>query len=362
MERHWAKKDLGGGSKLDSIIEEARLHAKLENRLTGLGIGKARILAVGVGGAGNNTINRLYTIGVRGVETIAVNTDAQHLEMIRANKKVLIGKETTRGLGAGGDPEIARRAAEESISELRESMKGDMVFVAAGMGGGTGTGAAPVIARVAKENGALVIGVVTLPFALERARISKARDGLKELRKHCDTVVAIDNNKLLDLAPHLPVDEAFSVADEVLAQMVKGISETIALPSLINLDFADVKAVMGNGEVAMVGLGESNGRDRVRESVYSALNNPLLEVDYSNCKGALIHITGGPDMTLSEANEVGEIVTENMGPGAQVIWGARVDEEFMGRLRVMVIMTGVKYHNLISGGDEIVGELNIPKL
>jgi cell division protein FtsZ len=319
--------------------------------------GEARILVVGSGGGGNNTLNRLNHIGIQGAELIAVNTDKQHLERSDADKKILIGYESTRGLGAGGYPEIGRQAALDAKTVLKDELSGaDLVFVTAGLGGGTGTGSIPIIADIAKESGAVVVGAVTMPFKIERARIPKAREALIKLKEAADSVVVVDNNKLLSFVPDLPVEQAFGVADEILARMVKGISETISIPSLINLDFADVRAVMRDGVgrgVAMIGLGEGDGRDRATEAVTHALENPLLNVDYRGATGALVHITGGPDLTLDEANTVGEIATSYLRDNANVIWGARIDPEFEKRIQVMVIMTGVSSPDILGSGTSI---------
>ena len=304
---------------------------------------QANIKVIGLGGAGNNMVSWLYTKGITGAEIIAANTDAQHLSITNADKKILLGKEVTRGLGAGGYPEKGAEAAKESLNELRESLKGaDMVFVCAGMGGGTGTGSAPVAAKVAKEMGAIVIGVVTMPFKIERARLDKAEFGLQQLRQVSDTVIAIDNNRLVEIAGNLPVQQAFAVANELIATMIKGIVETIAVPSLVNVDFADVKAIMTNGGVAIIGVGVSDTANRVEEAVHGALSNPLLDVSYDGATGALIHITGGPDMTLEEVSRVGDLVTATLDEDANVIWGARIDDQMKGKIMVMTIITGVK--------------------
>ena len=307
-----------------------------------LDFGQANIKVVGVGGAGNNMITWLYKRGIRGAEVIACNTDKQHLDISEADKKFVLGKELTRGLGCGGFPQKGQEAAKEALSDIKESLKGaDMVFVCAGMGGGTGTGASPVIASVAKEVGAIVIGTVTMPFNIERARIDKAEFGLSQLRQYCDTVVVIDNNRLVRIAGNLPVQQAFGVANEIIATMIKGIVETIAIPSLVNLDYADVKAIMSNGGVASIGIGISDTTNRVEDAVRLALTNPLLEIDYKGATGALIHVWGGPDLTLDEINRVGELVTQNMDEDANVIWGARVTDDMKGKLMVMTILTGV---------------------
>ncbi|MFQ6135751.1 MAG: cell division protein FtsZ [Candidatus Hydrothermarchaeales archaeon] len=318
-------------------------------------LSEAKILVVGAGGAGNNTITRLSSLGIQGAELIAVNTDKQQLEYSRADKKVLIGYEITKGLGAGGYPEIGRQSALDAKTVLRELLSdADLVFVTCGLGGGTGSGSLPVIAEIAEESGTVVVGAVTMPFKIERARIGKAREALGKLRRATDSVVVIDNNKLLEYVPDLPMNEAFGVADEVLARMVKGISETIAIPSLINLDFADVRAVMENGGsrgVAMIGLGESDSRNRAEEAVLHALENPLLDVDYRGATGALVHITGGPDLTLAEATKIGEIATSYLHSDANVIWGARIDPTFEKKVQVMVIMTGVTSPDIMGASD-----------
>ncbi len=351
---------------MDSIFKKAMENTKKINETTPVTqdevIGEAKIMVVGCGGAGNNTINRLGHIGISGAELIAINTDKQHLSAINADRKVLIGYELTKGLGSGGFPEVGEQSAIEAKPTLKEILDGaDLVFLTGGLGGGTGTGSLPVIAEVANEVGAVVVGAVTMPFRIERSRIQKARSSLAKLRKNADSIVVIDNNKLLSYVPEMPINEAFGVADEVLARMVKGITETISTPSLVNLDFADVRAVMREGSgkgIAMIGLGESDTRNRSEEAVTHALENPLLEVDYRGATGALIHITGGPDMTLVEANRIGEIATGYLTNDANVIWGARIDEEFAGRVQVMLIITGVKSPDIL--GPES-GEIQIPE-
>ena len=306
-------------------------------------IGQANIKVVGIGGGGGNATNWLYMKGIEGAEIIACNTDQQHLDLVEADKKFLLGKDLTRGLGCGGFPDRGTEAAQESLSSIKDSLKNsDMVFVCAGMGGGTGTGGAPVVAQVAKDNGAIVIGTVTMPFKIERARVDKAEYGLQELRKVADTVIVIDNNKLVQIAGNLPVQQAFAVANELIATMIKGIVETIAVPSLVNLDYADVRTIMTNGDVAVVGLGASDTNNKVEEAVNGALNNPLLDISYEGASGAIIHVHGGDDMTLEEISKVGEMVTEAMDEDANVIWGARVTEDMRGKITVMTIVTGVK--------------------
>ncbi len=325
-------------------------------------IGVANIVVVGSGGAGNNTIHRLKNLGITGAQLIAVNTDKQHLAHINADKRILVGNEITRGLGAGGDPEIGEQAALEAKPGFKEIFsEADLVFVTGGLGGGTGTGTLPVIAEVAKSCGALVIGAVTMPFKNERARVNKAKIALTKLRSSADSVVVIDNNKLLEIASDLPVNEAFGVADEVLSRMVKGITETISIASLMNLDFADVRTVMGRNSgdgIAVIGLGESDTSNRAEESVTYAMENPLLDVNYRDATGALIHITGGEDLTLGEATGIVDLATTFLTKNADVIWGARIDPEYNGRVQVMVIMTGVTSPDLAANISE--PEIHIP--
>jgi cell division protein FtsZ len=305
--------------------------------------GKASIKVIGVGGCGCNAVTWLYNKGITGAEVYAANTDALHLSVTKADTKLLIGKELTRGLGAGGVPQKGREAAKETMSELKKNIgSSDMVFIIAGMGGGTGTGAAPVIAQIAKETGAVVIGVVTMPFESEKARIDKAEFGLQELREQTDTCIVLDNNRLVDIAGQLPLEQAFAVANELVSTMIKGIVETITLPSLINLDYADVSTIMKDGGVAVIGIGEADTTDRVTEAVQQALTHPLLDVDYKGATGALIHVTCGPDLKLEEFDRVGSLVSENLSTEAQVIIGARIDKNFVGKVRVITIMTGVK--------------------
>ncbi len=315
--------------------------------------GKANIKVIGVGGMGCNAITWLFNKGINGATVYATNTDALHLSVSKADEKLLLGKELTRGLGAGGRPQTGREAAKEALSDLKKAVSGaDMVFVLAGMGGGTGTGAAPVVAQLAKETGAVVIGVVTMPFEPERARMDKAEFGLQELREVTDTCIVLDNNRLVDIAGQLPIEQAFAVANELVSTMVKGIVETITLPSLINLDYADVSAIMKNGGVAVIGIGEDNSSERVNQAVKQALTHPLLDVDYKGANGALIHVTCGPDLKLEEFDQIGRIVSDNLSPEANVIIGARISKEFTGRVRVITIMTGVKSPYLLGKSAE----------
>lgn len=309
----------------------------------GLETYKAKIMIVGCGGMGSNVISKLTNMGIEGAQTVAINTDAAHLVMTKADKKVLIGRDLTKGLGAGGTPEVGKRAAEESKAELKELLKdANMVFLITGLGGGTGTGAAPVVAKLAKEQGALVIATGTLPFKIEGARISKAEDGLYQLRQTCDTAIVIENQRLLEYGGNLPLQKAFELGDEVISKMVKGITETISQPSLVNLDYADVRTTMRSGGVATIGIGLSDSSNRAKEVVAKALRHPLLQVDYAGASGALIQIIGGPDLKLEEVNEIGEEVAKYLAPEAQTIWGARILDEYEGKIQVITIITGVK--------------------
>ncbi len=333
----------GEGYNMDYVSKNNSGAGSSTSNYSDVEVGQANIKVIGCGGAGNNMVNWLYRKGVKGAEIIACNTDKQHLDITEADKKFLIGRDITRGLGCGGFPQKGAEAAQESIQELKEALKAsDMVFVCAGMGGGTGTGSAPIAAQVARDMGAIVIGTVTMPFKIERARVDKAEFGLQQLREVSDTVIVIDNNRLVQIAGNLPIQQAFAVANELVSTMIKGIVETIAIPSLVNLDYADVKAIMTNGGVAAIGVGSSDTNNRVDEAVRGALSNPLLDISYEGATGALIHISGGPDLTLEEINKVGELVTESMDEDANCIWGARVSEEMKGKLTVMTIVTGVK--------------------
>ncbi len=332
-----------GTQCMQSIISNATHNApKVEEKFEEFG--QPKIMVVGAGGAGCNAVNRLAHMGIAGAQLVAVNTDKQHLSIIDDNiTKILIGKSVTRGLGAGGYPEIGAKAAEVSRQALEEVMSGvDMLFISAGMGGGTGTGSAPIIAQIAKEQGAIVIAMVTYPFALEKARTLKAEEGIETLRRIADTVVVIDNNRLVELVPNLPIQDAFKVADELVARTVRGITETITQPSLINLDYADVRSVMVGTGLSMIAVGESKGVDKVNEVVEDTLKNSLLDVDISGAKGALIHITGGAELTLGEANGIGTMLTEQLDQKAVVIWGARVDPTYENKIEVITIFTGVK--------------------
>ena len=304
----------------------------------------ARIKVVGVGGGGGNTTTRMKEIGIKGGEIIVINTDAQDLLYAKADAKILIGREISRGLGAGSNPAIGREAAREQITEIKKRLaNSDMVFVTCGLGGGTGTGAAPIVAEVAKAQGALVIGVVTLPFTVEGAkRIENAMEGLERMESIVDTLIVIPNDRLLDLAPNLPLPTAFKVADEILTGAVKGITELITSSGLVNLDFADIKAIMGGGGVSLIGTGESDSNNRAVEAVEKALNNPLLDVDIKDAKGALVNVIGGNDLALDEYKQVVQMIGEQLSPDARLISGAKIQQDMDNSLKVMVIITGVK--------------------
>lgn len=306
-----------------------------------------RIMVIGAGGAGCNSVSRITQQGIKSATTFAVNTDAAHLKITKAHKKHVLGYKITKGLGAGGEPIVARKCAEADLDKLRELIgENEIVFVLAGMGGGTGTGSAPILARVAKEQGAIVVGVVTFPFSIERVRVKKAREGLQELMKEADTVIVIDNNRLLGFAPNLPLNRALELADEVAARAVRGISDTIVFPSLINVDYADVKTVMKNGGLAMISIGEGTGQDFVKNAITNTLQHPLLDVDYEGATGALIHIEAGQKLTLGEAIQIGEGISSGFAEESSVKMGARISDEYMGGVRVTAIVTGVKSPNL----------------
>jgi cell division protein FtsZ len=310
--------------------------------------GAPRITIVGGGGAGGNTITRLKRLGVTGAKTVAINTDKMALNLVEADHKVLLGGRLTRGLGAGGFPEVGERAARESIQEIEELIQdSDLVFITAGMGGGTGTGSAPVVAEIAKKHGAVVTCMVSTPFNVERARLIKADEGLDKLRIKADSTVVLDNNKLLDFVPNLPINQAFSVMDQMISETVKGIAETITLPSLINLDYADMKAIMDQGGLSVMLWGEAEEDAGVNTIVQEALNHPLLNVDYKGATGALVHITGGPNMSLKYVQDVAKALTEDLDCYSNVILGARVSPDFGNKCRVMAIMTGVQSPNIL---------------
>ena len=311
----------------------------------------AKVKGFGVGGAGGNTITRMREIGIKGGEFIALNTDAQDLLYTDADYKILLGRELTMGLGAGSNPKIGEEAAHESEQEIKKRLAGcDMVFVTCGEGGGTGSGAAPVIAELGKKQGALVIGVVTLPFTIEgKKRLENAEYGLERLESVVDTLIVIPNDKLLEIAPELPLQTAFKVADEILTNAVKGITELVTKAGLVNLDFADVKAVMCNGGVSLIGMGEADSQNRAIDAVEKAISNPLLDVDISDATGALINIIGGNDMSLDEAKSIIASVGDKLSSEAKMIWGAQISPEMEKSIRVMIIITGVKSTQIVGG-------------
>lgn len=305
---------------------------------------KADIRVIGIGGAGGNTVSRMVQVGIAGVQLIAANTDAQDLLYTDADKKLLLGQGVTRGLGAGSDPELGVEAAKESRDEIKKALQGaDMVFITCGLGGGTGTGAAPIIAEIAKKVGALTVAVVTTPFKMEgKERETNAESGLEKLGSVVDTLIVIPNDKLLEIVPDVGLITSFKVADEILVNAVKGIVELVTKPGLVNLDFADVRAVMSRGQLAMIGLGESDTENRAAEAAEKALSNPLLDVEIDGSTGSLINVTGGPEMTIKEAQRIVETVSSRLDPNAKIIWGAQIDEHLGDTIRAMVIVTGVK--------------------
>ena len=354
-----AEKPRSGPKKKADYDDEALVKLLEESR--------ARIRVVGVGGGGCNTIQRMTEVGILGAETFAVNTDAQDLLKVKADRKILIGRKLTRGLGSGSDPSVGEASAQESLDELAELLSdADLVFITCGMGGGTGTGAAPVVAELVKKIKALTIGVVTMPFTVEgKKRMENAINGIASLRQHADTVIVIPNDKILEIAPDLPVNAAFKVADEVLTNAVKGITEMITKPGLINLDFADLRTILERGGAAMIGLGESSTQSvgaaadaRALEAVENALTSPLLDVDISNAGKALINVTGGSDMTLREAEMIVEAVSVKINPNAHIIWGAMIDDSVpKNQIQAMVVIAGGKFPYLDDTNE--AGEIDL---
>ena len=323
--------------------------------------GMATIKVVGVGGAGNNGVNRMVENGLKSVEFISVNTDRQQLNASKANKKIQIGEKLTRGLGAGANPEVGKCSAEESKSEIAEVLKGaDMVFVTAGMGGGTGTGAAPIVAEVSKEMGILTVGVVTKPFPFEgKRRMMQAEAGIEELRQNVDTLIIIPNEKLLQVVEkQTSVMDAFKMSDDVLRQGVQGISDLITIPGLVNLDFADVKTIMLDAGVAHIGIGRASGEHRAQEAARQAIHSPLLETSIEGAGGVLLNVTGGKDLCLLEISEAADLVQKSVDPDANIIFGAVIDEKLENEIVITVIATGFTKSDF-SGSvklDNIVGE------
>jgi len=328
--------------------------AELERILASL---RTNIRIIGIGGGGSNTIDRLVEAGIVGAELYACNTDAQHLLTIRSPHKVLLGRRATRGLGAGALPQVGEEATREATEEIRAILRGaDMVFITCGLGGGTGTGGAPIVGQLAKEAGALTIAVCTFPFRAEGAiRAENAEYGLEKLRTFADTVVVIPNDKLLEIVPRLPLNAAFKIADDVLMRAIKGITEVITKPGLVNLDFNDIKTIMKGGGVAMIGLGESDSDNRAEDAIEAAINSPLIDVDISTATGALVNVTGGNDMSVIEAEKVAEVVQARVSPSARIIWGAAIDPTLSHRLRVMLILTGVRSKQILGPGEHLRG-------
>lgn len=311
---------------------------------------RPNIYVVGAGGSGSNTLDRLFQMGVSGVNLVAMNTDARHLLHVKANKKVLLGKKVSKGRGAGSNPVVGEESAKEAMEEIKDSLKEpSMVFITCGLGGGTGTGSAPIIAEAAKSMGALTVAVVTLPFTSEgRVRTENALAGLDRLKKNTDTVIVIKNDKLLSLVPDLPLNTAFKVCDEVLAGSVKGIAELVTKAGLVNVDFADLRTILSEGGFAVIGLGEASldakKEDRARVAVETALNSPLLDADVSTSTRALINVIGGEDMSLKEAEYVVGETAGRINPNAHIIWGSRIDENIKkSSMRVLVVLAGVRF-------------------
>ena len=326
------------GEKSQEIIEIDRELEEFLKKQT------AKIKVVGIGGGGGNTLSRMREVGIKGGEMIALNTDAQDLLYTNADQKILIGRELAQGLGAGSNPKVGEESAREAEHEIKQKLSGaDMIFITCGLGGGTGTGAAPIVAEIGKKLGALIIGVVTLPFTIEgKKRIENAMYGLERLESLVDTLIVIPNDKLLELAPELPLHTAFKIADEILTNAVKGITELVTKVGLVNRDFADVKTIMKDGGVSLIGMGESDSQQRAIEAVEKALENPLLDVDVSNATGALVNIIGGPDLSLDEARVIIDYIGKKLNEDAKLIWGAQISEDMEKSIRVMLIITGVQ--------------------
>jgi len=335
--------------------ENQEIDQELESLLEKQG---ARVKVVGCGGGGGNCVSRMKEIGIKGCEIITVNTDAQDLLYTNVDTKILIGRELTHGLGAGSNPKIGEQAAKESEQEIRKKLAdSDLVFITCGLGGGTGTGSAPEIARIAKKQGALTIGIVTLPFTVEgQKRIENAQYGLDRLAAVTDTLIVIPNDKLLEIAPELPIHTAFKVADEILTNAVKGITELITKAGLVNLDFADIKAVMSNGGVSLIGIGESDSQNRAKDAIEKALNNPLLDVDISNATGALVNIVGGNDLSLDEYKEIMEVIGTRIAPDAKLISGAQISADLDKSIKVLLIVTGVHSSQIVGSSIELSGK------
>jgi len=329
--------ELGFQDQSQDFMEAERIEAVMR-------MARPNVTVLGVGGAGSNIISWIKQRGIAGGKLIAANTDVAHLSITKADRRILIGERLMHGQGAGGYPERGEMAARESLDELRKEVQGsNIMFICAGLGGGTGTGGAAYLARELHENGRLVVGVVTLPFAVETYRYAHAKKGLERLREYCDTVVAIDNTKLSRVAGDLPLQQALGVANELVGQFVKGITETITTASLINIDYADLRAVMERKGLAAIGVGQASGQHRMDEAVRSAIDGQLIEIkEITKSKGVLVHVAGGPDVTLEEVTAAGEMVTKSLPRNAKVVWGARIDPSLNGHVRVMVVLTSIE--------------------
>ncbi len=349
MENSEIRTGQGNVAEDEFASPEDREIAEIANRL------RVRIKIIGCGGGGSNTINRLASEGIDGADLVAINTDASHLATIMTKYKMLIGKKRTRGLGTGAIPQIGEEAAMEDLTSIQKLVqKTDIAFVTCGLGGGTGTGSAPIVAKSAKDAGSLVISIVTLPFTAEgRIRMENAVAGLEKISQYSDTVIAIPNDKLLKEVPKKPITEAFQYADSVLSEAMKGITELITKTGLINLDYADIRTIMKDGGVAMIGIGEaSGGSNRVTAAVNDAITSPLVEADISDAKNCLIRVIGGPNMTVSEAENAMAEIQKRINRDARIIWGANIDPEMGDKIRVLVLLTGVKSPYMISGRNE----------
>jgi cell division protein FtsZ len=322
----------------DSVMEDETIRAAME-------MAKPQVYVIGAGGAGSNIVSWIKEKGLSGGKLIAVNTDAAHLGMVKADRRILIGPKLTQGRGCGGYPQKGMDATRESLTEIAKEVHGaNIIFICAGLGGGTGTGAIQILAdELKRQTGALIIGVVTLPFSVERYRYDLAKDALEQLQRSCDTLVTIDNNKLTRLAGGLPLQQALGVANELVGQFVKGITETITTASLINIDFADLTAIMEGRGLAAIGVGVGEGVDRTEVATRMALETQLLDIkDVASSNGVLVHVTGGDDITLEEVTRAGEMVMRTLPSNVRIIWGARVDPHMKGKTRVMVVLTGVE--------------------
>lgn len=340
--------------KPQSHTRRRRVTAKLAS------VHGCRIKVLGIGRAGNRTVGRLSDKGLKGSECVAINTDLHDLDLVHTSRKVLIGESVTCGLSAQGNPRIGREAAEDSKANIESVLEDvDVAFVVAGLGGGTGSGAAPLIADIARRKGAVVVGIVTTPMRTESNRIEIAAQSLKELTSVCDTIVLIDINKFIELMPNLPTTEAFSLADKTMANVIEGIVESISMPNLASLDWADFRNIVGMGGLGTVGVGRSGAlsQNRAEEAVHNALSSPFFDADFAGAKGALVHVTGGPNMTFEEAKHVEQIVSNMMGHDARVGWGANIDPRIEDNLEVTIVMTGVRSPRLLSGMGNMLSEL-----